>query len=120
MNINLRYLLILIIGLSTFSACKKYEDNPYIFPMRTKEARVVNSWNYEFVLRNGLDVTTGMVTKEQLLLTYDDPAPVTGATETWNLTRLQHRHLWWIKNTSDDNHFEYRLTPSNSSGGLFK
>jgi len=172
MNINLRYLLILIVGLSTFSACKKYEDNPYIFPMRTKEARVVNSWSYELVLRNGLDVTTGMVTdsedeitidysrssvgfddkgrfatwiyfndpdtltgqnliqydgswefqsdKEQLLLTYDDPAPLTGATEIWDLTRLQHRNLWWIKNTADDNHIEYRLTPSiNTGGGLF-
>lgn len=172
MNNNLGYLLLLIIGLSMFSACKKYEDNPYIFSLRTKEARVVNSWKYELVLRNGLDVTTGVVTdseneitidynkssigfddegrfatwihfnevdtltgknlvqydgswefqsdKEQLLLTYDNPAPPTGDSEVWNLTRLQHRQLWWVENTDNGNNIEYRLMPANPSGGLFQ
>lgn len=166
MNINLRYLLILIIGLSTFSACKKYEDNPYIFPLRTKKARVVNSWKYELVLRNGLDVTTNMVTddndkidyslssagfddegrftiklffndsltdpnpiqydgdwefqsdKEQLLLIYDFPDMDTAV---WDLTRLQHRRLWWKEVTPSGNNVEYRLTPSaGGGGGLFQ
>jgi len=173
MNINLKYLLILIIGLSTFSACKKYECNPLIFPLRTKKARVVNSWKYEIVLRNGLDVTTGMVTdsedeetidysqsrigfddeghfstwvyfndidtttgtnliqydgkwsfvskKERLKLIYEDGiAPFGIDTVWWNLTRLQHRHLWWVENTDDDNNIEYRLTPTDDSKGLFK
>ena len=36
----------------------KYEDGPFI-TLRSKKARVVNSWNYDLVLRNGLDVTGG-------------------------------------------------------------
>jgi len=166
MNINLRYLLILIVGLSTFSACKKYECNPLIFPLRTKKARVVNSWKYEIVLRNQLDVTAGMVKangyeidytrssvglhdegrftmktffkhldtthqydgswkfqsdKEKLLLTYDNPDTLlTNGMEVWDLTRLQHRHLWWVENSGGDNIIEYRLTPTDESSGLFK
>jgi len=173
MNIKLKYLLILLVGLSTFSACRKYEDNSFFFHLRTKEARVVNSWKYELVLRNGLDVTTGIVTdseseitidynkssvgfddegrfatwihfnepdsltgdnliqydgswefqsnNDQLLLTYDNPAPPTGDTEVWNLTRLQHRNLWWVENTDNGNNIEYRLAPkNNTSGGLFQ
>jgi|GEM_PF-677967 len=174
MNKNLRYLLLLIIGLSTFSACKKYEDNPYIFPLRTKEARVVNSWKYELVTRNGLDVTTGLVAdsedektvdysksrigfdedghfttwlhfnepdtagenllqydgkwefvsdKEQLKLVFEDGIiPLNLSTDTifWNLTRLQHRHLWWGETTTDDNNIEYRLIPTRERGGLFQ
>lgn len=172
MNNNLRYLLILLVGVSTFSACKKYEDNPWIFPMRTKEARVVNSWEYELVLRNGLDVTTGLVTdsedektidyskssigfddegnfstwvhfnevdtltgenlvqydgkwefqanKEQLKLVYEDNiAPFGIDTVVWDLTRLQHRHLWWKEYTADENNIEYRLQPTEKSSGLF-
>lgn len=171
---NLRYLLILIIGLSAFgmfSGCRKYECNPYIFPVRTKKARVVNSWKYELVLRNGLDVTTGKVmdseneitidyslsrigfddkgrfstwiyfndpidtldnlvqydgswkfqnNKEELRLTFDEPYPPTGDTAIWNLTRLQERQLWWVEDSNDDNHLEYRLVPTlEVSGGLF-
>jgi len=159
-----------LFGLGMFSGCKKYECNPYIFPVRTKKARVVNSWKYELVLRNGLDVTTGKVVdseneitidyslssigfdkegrfatwihfneaidtldnlvqydgswefqneKEQLLLTFDEPYPPTGDTVVWNLTRLQERQLWWIENTGDDNHLEYRLTPTLETNGFF-
>ncbi|MEM7101748.1 MAG: hypothetical protein AAF502_01380 [Bacteroidota bacterium] len=39
--------------------CKKYPNGPW-FTLRGKEARVVNSWCYELVLRNGLDVTEGL------------------------------------------------------------
>ncbi len=56
------YTAVALIIILAFSSCKKYECNPLIFPVRTKKARVVNSWNYELVLRNGLDVTTGNVT----------------------------------------------------------
>jgi len=173
MNINLKYLLVLIVGLSSFSACKKYEDNPLIFPIRTKKARLVNSWEYQLVLRNGLNVTTGLVTdsedeqtvdfskssigfddqgnfstwvhfneidtltgsnlvqydgkwefqsdKEQLRLVYEDNiAPLGVDTVVWDLTRLQHRHLWWKEVTADGNNVEYRLSPTGDSGGLFK
>jgi len=69
---NLRYLLfflIAIFGCSMFSACK-YEDNPFI-SFRTKKARLVNSWQYELVLRNGLDVTTGRVVDSDQEVTID-------------------------------------------------
>ena len=36
----------------------KYDDGPFI-SLRSKEARVVNSWAYDLVLHNGLDVTSG-------------------------------------------------------------
>ena len=169
-NIRPNALFILaVLALSTLASCSKYEDNSWFFHLRDKEKRVVNSWDYELVLRNGLDVTTGSVLdsedeitidysqssigfdddgrfatwiyfneidsvsnliqydgswefandKEVIILTFDEPVPPTGGMQTWNLSRLQENSLWWIENTDDDNHIEYRLTPNLESGGLF-
>lgn len=54
----LLYLGILILS-SGFIACK-YDNGPLV-SIRTKEARVINSWAYELTLRNGLNVTTASV-----------------------------------------------------------
>jgi len=47
---------------SSFSSCK-YEEGPYI-SLRSKDARVINSWKYDLTLRNGLNVTTALVADE--------------------------------------------------------
>ncbi len=54
-----RFLLILLIGSFLFSlGCKKYEEGPWL-TFRKKEERVRNSWDFDRVWYNGLDVTSG-------------------------------------------------------------
>ncbi len=165
MKVLYPYLSLLLVVTLAFSSCRKYECNPYIFPLRTKKARVVNSWNYDLVLRNGLDVTTGNVTantgeatidyslskigfdnqdrfatwiyfndldtlkqydgswefqdkKEKVILKFDEPFPPSGQFQEWNLIRLQERNLWWTEDTEENNHLEYRLTPTAGKSGI--
>lgn len=47
---------------SFFQSCK-YDDGP-ILSLRTKNARLINSWAYDLSLRNGLNVTTASVPGE--------------------------------------------------------
>lgn len=57
LKINSFPVLFLVIFALLSSACK-YDDGPLI-SVRSKKARVVNSWAYDLVLHNGLDVTGG-------------------------------------------------------------
>ena len=50
--------IMLIFLMIICDGCRKYENGPW-FSLRSKEGRVINSWDYELVLRNGLDVTEG-------------------------------------------------------------
>lgn len=53
------YFLCFAITLS-FTNCSKYDDGPLI-SLRGKENRLVNSWNYTLVTRNGVNVMEGLV-----------------------------------------------------------
>lgn len=55
----MRYLCLLtLVGLLVLPSCKKYENGP-LLSLQSKEKRLVNSWQYDVVLRNGLNVTKG-------------------------------------------------------------
>ncbi len=56
-KINFSFVLFILVFTLLFSGCK-YDDGP-IISIRSKQARVVNSWAYDLVLHNGLDVTGG-------------------------------------------------------------
>lgn len=60
MNFSYKLLGIILLPLLLMSGCK-YEDNPPIFPVRTKLTRLVNSWQFQKVLRNGHDVIYGNI-----------------------------------------------------------
>ncbi len=53
------YFLFLLLALFLLgeTSCK-YDDGPFI-AFRSRKKRVVNSWQYNLVYRNGLDVTSG-------------------------------------------------------------
>lgn len=44
----------------SFTNCSKYDDGPLI-SLRGKENRLVNSWSYTLVMRNGVNVMEGLV-----------------------------------------------------------
>jgi len=53
--------LIAIISISFIvSGCNKYEDGP-LLSLRSKQERLINTWAYNLVLRNGANVTFGTV-----------------------------------------------------------
>jgi len=52
--------LICIVIMLTFSNCSKYEDGPLI-SFRGKESRLTNSWAYQIVTYNGVNVMEGLV-----------------------------------------------------------
>lgn len=56
-KLNFLLALFFLVVALLVSSCK-YDDGP-IISFRGKEARVVNSWAYDLVLHNGLDVTAG-------------------------------------------------------------
>ncbi|MEO1435476.1 MAG: hypothetical protein AAFV80_08060 [Bacteroidota bacterium] len=138
----------------SMSACKKYEDGPW-FTLRGKKARVVNSWDYQLVLRNGLDVTDGLPdpasidysaskigfndenrfttviqysdstaipntrfdgtwafdeNEENIILIYDQPAPMELDSQVWRITKLRENELW-AEEDFGNNLYEYRLQP---------
>lgn len=137
----------------SLGACKKYEDGPWL-TFRGKKARVVNSWEYQLVLRNGLDVTDGLPdlgsinytsskigfndenrfttviqysdstanttrfdgtwafdeNEENIILTYDQPAPMEIDSQIWRITKLRENELW-AEEDFGDNLYEYRLQP---------
>lgn len=53
------YVLCFAIAIS-FTNCSKYKDGPLI-SLRGKENRLVNSWSYTLVTRNGVNVMEGLV-----------------------------------------------------------
>jgi len=59
MKNTFRLLLVLLTICSGLYSCK-YDEGPLV-SLRSKEARVINSWAYELTLRNGLNVTTASV-----------------------------------------------------------
>jgi len=54
------YLLLLFILPFSWQSCSKYDDGPWI-SLRGKQNRLVNTWQYSLVLRNGVNVTDGKV-----------------------------------------------------------
>ena len=54
--------IILFAIITVFSSCR-YEEGPLI-SLRTAEGRLSNSWQFDLVLRNGLNVTKGEGTVE--------------------------------------------------------
>lgn len=149
-----KWACLLILCCCSMMACKKYEDGPW-FTLRGKEARVVNSWEYELVLRNGLNVTEGLPepgtikyssskigfndenrfstvlvfsdsvgspstrfdgswmfseSEEDIILIYDQPAPIQGDTQVWRITKLRESELW-AEEDFGNNLYEYRLKP---------
>lgn len=53
------YLLLFFLAFS-WQSCSKYDDGPWI-SLRSKQNRLVNTWQYSLVLRNGVNVTDGKV-----------------------------------------------------------
>jgi len=54
---NFSLVISVLIAVLFISGCK-YDDGPLV-SLRSKQGRVVNSWAYDLVLHNGLDVTGG-------------------------------------------------------------
>jgi len=52
--------LMSIVLIFTFTNCSKYEDGPWI-SLRGKENRLTNSWAYQLVTHNGVNVMEGLV-----------------------------------------------------------
>jgi len=52
------FLVISFLACSLLITSCKYDEGPFM-SFRSKQARVVNSWAYNLVLHNGLDVTAG-------------------------------------------------------------
>jgi hypothetical protein len=54
---SLKYIsLAVIVAIVGFSSCKKYEDGP-AFSLKSKKARVANTWEIDVAYRNGEVVT---------------------------------------------------------------
>ncbi len=58
MKTKIIFYLILILGLS-FTGCKKYEEGPAL-SLRSKTARVANTWKVELFTINGIDNTSAL------------------------------------------------------------
>lgn len=64
------YKILLLIFLTTFASCKKYENGPAISLM-SKKARLANIWKVDTYYLNGEDKTEeyrGLVTREKLII----------------------------------------------------
>jgi len=55
-----KYLIAVLSFALIFGSCSKYEDGPFI-SFRSKQERLINTWAYTLVLRNGANVTFGAV-----------------------------------------------------------
>lgn len=51
------FALVLMIGTTTLSSCRKYEEGPNI-SLRSKEARVANNWRIESAELNGVNLSS--------------------------------------------------------------
>lgn len=54
---TLSKLFLFIFSIALLSSCKKYEEGP-LLSLRSKEARLANSWKVEKYLENGVDKTS--------------------------------------------------------------
>ena len=102
----------LLLVMATSFGCRKYENGPW-FTLRSKEGRVINSWKYELVLRNGLDVTAG---QPELSIVYSEStigfndnkrfSTIITYSDTLNFPPQRHDGTWAFS----DNHEDLILT----------
>jgi hypothetical protein len=59
-KISIIMFAVVSMALVTFSSCGKYEEGPGI-SLRSKKARVVNTWVIEKYLENGVDLTSDIL-----------------------------------------------------------
>ncbi len=154
MKLTLRiYCLLILATLFVISGCK-YDEGPLI-SLRSKRKRVINSWKYDVVKRNELNVTNGSPEfsiiysessigfgengrfstiiayndsltnfpvqhdgswefseeKEQIIMFFDAPYPLSGETQTWDISKLREKDLW-TEEQFGDNRYYYRLVPN--------
>ncbi|MEW6468335.1 MAG: hypothetical protein AB1458_05385 [Bacteroidota bacterium] len=65
------------------SACKKYEEGP-VFSLRSKKARVDNTWKIEKYYENGVDLTAAVLSAEDITIDLTKEGKV-----TWTEVDLQ-------------------------------
>lgn len=127
-NIRITSLFVLIAGLSTLTitGCKKYEDGPLI-SLRSREARVANTWKIDNYKVNGTDYTSlmggysetftksGGYSYESSILNgsgtwkfrnHDEEIALTGTANQDNYTlvilKLEEKEFWYYYMDGDD------------------
>lgn len=127
-NIRITSLFVLIAGLSTLTitGCKKYEDGPLI-SLRSREARVANTWKIDNYKVNGTDYTSlmggysetftksGGYSYESSILNgsgtwkfrnHDEEIALTGTVNQDNYTlvilKLEEKEFWYYYMDGDD------------------
>jgi hypothetical protein len=90
-----------------FSACK-YEKGPFI-SFYSKKHRVVNSWNYKAVYRNGLNITEGKINGDiiysQSSIGFDESGKastiITINTGNNTISKNQYNGVWYFEEAKE-------------------
>lgn len=96
-----------LVILLSFTSCK-YDKGPFI-SIYTKKHRVVNSWNYKAVYRNGLNITDGKITGDvvysQSSIGFDETGKASTiiALNTGNNTvsKNQYNGVWYFQENKE-------------------
>ena len=116
MKKNTLYLLVVVIGSTLFSACKKYPDGPGM-SILSRKARLSNTWHLSSYYENGVDKTSDFqkIFQEVVFIFKKDGFYSFYYKGTGGYTDSGETGTWQF--TNDDAYFETKPSDGNGSIG---
>jgi hypothetical protein len=93
-------IVVLFACLTTFSACKKYEEGPAL-SFRSKSERVANTWTLESYYENGTNKTSDFSDWDVVMVTDKDGAIKITQTHKPSQGKLEVSGTWAFKNDKE-------------------
>lgn len=99
-------ILVGLVAAATLVSCQKYEDGPFL-SLRTREARMANTWKVEKATNGGNDVTSSF-TQYELDLKNNRDATLKAEYSLGSLTfEFETSGTWNFENSNEDVRFDF-------------